>query len=111
VLNNYSIVASRGELARNNRAASETATTGSVQVAKKRASLVNGRIRSKEESPATRSGNLAEEEPRNSTRGVQRGITKSASVPKDLKEGALRNREASVSFSFLLRIVVSRSFG
>jgi hypothetical protein len=88
VLDNYSIVASRGELARNNRAASETATTGSVQVAKRRTSLVNGRIRSEEESPATRRDNLAEEEPRNSTRSVQRGITKSASVPKDLKKGA-----------------------
>ncbi|KAH0946496.1 hypothetical protein HN011_012243 [Eciton burchellii] len=87
VLDNYSIVASRGELARNNRAASETATTGSVQVAKRRTSLVNGRIRSEEESPATRRDNLAEEEPRNSTRSVQRGITKSASVPKDLKKG------------------------
>lgn len=101
VVNNYSIVASRGELARNNRAASETTTT-TTSVTKRRTSLiVNGRIHSKEQT--ARSGILAAEEPRKPkdvskdparpgiSRGIQRGIIKSASVPKDLKEGALHN--------------------
>lgn len=93
-VNNYSIIASRGELARNNRAASET--TISIATKKRTSPVVNGRIRSKEEEFA-RSGNLAEErsnKPKDSTRfglprSIQRGIIKSASVPKDLKEGAL----------------------
>ncbi|EZA58928.1 Ankyrin repeat domain-containing protein 33B [Ooceraea biroi] len=96
-VNNYSIVASRGELARNNRVASETTTTTSVATKKRTSPVVNGRLHSKEES--TRSGNLVAEEskksknvPKDSTRsslsrGIQRGIIKSASVPKDLKEG------------------------
>ncbi|XP_012223483.1 uncharacterized protein [Linepithema humile] len=90
VVNNYSIVASRGELARNNRAAGETTTS-------KKRTIVNGRIHSKEET--SQGGILAEEEPNKSrdiskdaprtgiSRGIQRGIIKSASVPKDLKEG------------------------
>ncbi|KAM0724392.1 Ankyrin repeat domain-containing protein 33B [Formica fusca] len=88
VVNNYSIIASRGELARNNRAVSETTATSVI--AKKRASsIVNGRIHSKEET--TRNGILAEEESRKPKNGSKdstrsRGITKSASVPKDLKE-------------------------
>ncbi|KAL6442253.1 hypothetical protein ACFW04_002489 [Cataglyphis niger] len=92
VVNNYSIIASRGELARNNRVTSETTATSVI--AKKRASsIVNGRIHSKEET--ARNGILAEEEsrrPKNASkdstrsRGIQRGIIKSASVPKDLKE-------------------------
>ncbi|XP_025987756.2 uncharacterized protein LOC105196081 isoform X3 [Solenopsis invicta] len=97
LVNNYNIVASRGELARNNRAASETTTTTSVTTKRRTSSLVNGRIHSKEET--ARSGILAAEESRklkdvskDSTRsgisrGIQRGIIKSASVPKDLKEG------------------------
>lgn len=97
VVNNYSIIASRGELARNNRAASETTATSVI--AKKRASsIVNGRIHSKEET--ARNGILAEEESRRPknvskdstrSRGIQRGIIKSASVPKDLKESTLHN--------------------
>ncbi|XP_072743612.1 uncharacterized protein [Anoplolepis gracilipes] len=92
VVNNYSIIASRGELARNNRAVSET-TAPSVIAKKRASSIVNGRIHSKEET--TRSDILAEEtsrRPKNvskdSTRSgeIQRGIVKSASVPKDLKE-------------------------
>ncbi|XP_070163458.1 uncharacterized protein [Polyergus mexicanus] len=92
VVNNYSIIASRSELARNNRAASETTATGVI--AKKRASsIVNGRIYSKGETG--RNVILAEEESRKlkngskdstRSRGIQRGIIKSASVPKDLKE-------------------------
>ncbi|KMQ90900.1 ankyrin repeat domain-containing protein 33b [Lasius niger] len=92
VVNNYSIIASRGELARNNRAVSETTATSVI--AKKRASSnVNGRIHSKEET--ARSSILTEEESRRPknvskdstrSRGIQRGIIKSASVPKDLKE-------------------------
>ncbi|XP_011702631.1 PREDICTED: uncharacterized protein LOC105458784 isoform X2 [Wasmannia auropunctata] len=101
VVNNYSIVASRGELARNNRAASETTstttTTTGVTTKRRTSSIVNGRIHSKEE--IARSGILAAEEPRKPkdvskdparpgiSRGIQRGIIKSASVPKDLKEG------------------------
>jgi len=103
VVNNYNIVASRGELARNNRATNDTTTTTTASVITKRrtSSIVNGRIHSKEET--TRSGILAAEEPRKLkdvskdsarsgiSRGIQRGIIKSASVPKDLKEGALHN--------------------
>ncbi|KAL0118390.1 hypothetical protein PUN28_009208 [Cardiocondyla obscurior] len=98
VVNNYSIVASRGELARNNRGVSETTTTSVIT--KRRASpIVNGRIHSKEE--AARNGIPVAEEPRRSkdvskdstrpgvSRVIQRGIIKSASVPKDLKEGLL----------------------
>ncbi|KAG5313661.1 AN33B protein, partial [Acromyrmex insinuator] len=97
VVNNYSIVASRGELARNNRATSETTTT-SVTTKRRTSSIVNGRLHSKEES--ARSGILVTEEEsrkpkdvsKNSTRSgvsrsIQRGIIKSTSVPKDLKEG------------------------
>ncbi|XP_018405868.1 PREDICTED: uncharacterized protein LOC108782177 [Cyphomyrmex costatus] len=98
VVNNYSIVASRGELARNNRAANETTTTTNVTTKRRASSIVNGRLHSKEES--ARSGSLiTEEESRKSKnvskdsarsgvlRNIQRGIIKSASVPKDLKEG------------------------
>lgn len=101
VVNNYSIVASRGELARNNRATNETTTT-SVTTKRRTSSIVNGRLHSKEES--ARSGILITEEEsrkpkdvsKNSTRSgvsrsIQRGIIKSTSVPKDLKEGALYN--------------------
>ncbi|KAG5315630.1 AN33B protein, partial [Pseudoatta argentina] len=97
VVNNYSIVASRGELARNNRATSETTTT-SVTTTRRTSSIVNGRLHSKEES--ARSGILVTEEEsrkpkdvsKNSTRSgvsrsIQRGIIKSTSVRKDLKEG------------------------
>ncbi|XP_018047481.1 PREDICTED: protein HOS4-like isoform X2 [Atta colombica] len=97
VVNNYSIVASRGELARNNRATNETTTT-SVTTKRRTSSIVNGRLHSKEES--ARSGILITEEEsrkpkdvsKNSTRSgvsrsIQRGIIKSTSVPKDLKEG------------------------
>ncbi|XP_077254463.1 uncharacterized protein LOC143893214 isoform X2 [Temnothorax americanus] len=97
VVNNYSIDASRGELARNNRAASETTTTTTSVITKRRASsIVNGRIHKEE---TARSGILASEEsrkpkdvPKDSarpgiSRDIQRGIIKSASVPKDLKEG------------------------
>ncbi|KAL6256209.1 hypothetical protein P5V15_012325 [Pogonomyrmex californicus] len=95
VINNYSIVASRSELARNNRAASETTT--SVTSKRRTPSTVNGRIHSKEET--TRNGIPVAEDSRRSkgvskdsarpgiSRGIQRGIIKSASVPKDLKEG------------------------
>ncbi|XP_014469213.1 PREDICTED: uncharacterized protein LOC106741590 isoform X2 [Dinoponera quadriceps] len=101
VVNNYSIVASRGELARNNRAASET--TGNVTTKKRTsAAIVNGRIHSKEE--AARCGTFAEETKKTKdafkettsttrpgiSRGIQRGIIKSASVPKDLKEARER---------------------
>ncbi|XP_036139972.1 protein HOS4 isoform X2 [Monomorium pharaonis] len=96
VVNNCSIAVTKGEPARNNRAASETTTTTTNVTGKRRApSIVNGRIHSKEE--AARSGILAAEESRKPkdvskarpgiSRGVQRGIIKSASVPKDLKEG------------------------
>ncbi|XP_032674447.1 uncharacterized protein LOC116845632 isoform X2 [Odontomachus brunneus] len=95
VVNNYSIVASRGELARNNRAASETTTNVTT---KKRTAIVNGRIHSKEET--ARCAILAEEtrKPKETTsatktgisRGIHRGIIKSASVPKDLKEARER---------------------
>ena len=101
VVNNYSIIASRGELARNNRATNETTTT-SVTTKRRTSSIVNGRLHSKEES--ARSGILVTEEEsrkpkdvsKNSTRSgvsrsIQRGIIKSTSVPKDLKEGALHN--------------------
>lgn len=100
VVNNYGIVASRDELARNNRATSETTTTTSV-TKRRTSSIVNGRIHSKEET--ARNGILAAEEPRKPkdvskdparpgiSRAIQRGIIKSASVPKDLKEGALHN--------------------
>lgn len=97
VVNNYSIIASRGELARNNCTVNETTATSVI--AKKRASsIVNGRIHSKEET--ARTGILAERESKGSkiaskdstrTRGIQRGIIKSASVPKDLKESTLHN--------------------
>ncbi|XP_011636593.1 uncharacterized protein LOC105426883 isoform X2 [Pogonomyrmex barbatus] len=95
VINNYNIVASRSELARNNRAASETTT--SVTSKRRTPSTVNGRIHSKEET--TRNGIPVAEDSRRSkgvskdsarpgiSRGIQRGIIKSASVPKDLKEG------------------------
>lgn len=99
VVNNYSIVASRGELARNNRAASETTT--SVITKRRTSSIVNGRIYTKEET--ARNGIHASEVSRKPkdvskdsarpsiSRSIQRGIIKSASVPKDLKEGALHN--------------------
>lgn len=92
VVNNYSIIASRGELARNNCTVNETTAT-SVIARKRASSIVNGRIQSKEET--ARTGILAQEESKGSkniskdstrSRGIQRGIIKSASVPKDLKE-------------------------
>ncbi|XP_020282137.1 uncharacterized protein LOC109853946 isoform X2 [Pseudomyrmex gracilis] len=96
-VNNYSIVASRGELARNNCVASETTTF----TKKRSSSIVNGRIHSKEEiarsdvavDEKSRKSKDASKNPRSNIQ--TRGIIKSASVPKDLKEG-LSTRERTL---------------
>lgn len=90
-VNKYSIVASRGELARNNYGAGETVLT------RRTSSVVNGRTQGRQDNSfredTTPGKQLPKEEAEkessrsNNLRNLRRGIRKSASVPANLKEG------------------------